>query len=277
MGNKVGPSGSRFWTFVRGAFLAVGKSGAASETWKVISPMVYGVIGAASTAVLGIITQAPVIAIAAGASIVFAATAFGAWKVQAILREHRPRATIVSGDTIPSAKVELMRGDTAATPDAENRTEAALIVKAIARADILRRFIPEAEKKVADAKKTYEEWLNFSDEKIWGSGLTSGNHRQYASMYQQWRFNVGMSLVGWRIGPPAQPEPVKPEEVLLRPVRNDRNIYNVAGDMPDEERKLQHRVWDTEARRLLAALDAALAGLTRELGQIENDISKAGM
>lgn len=92
MGKEIKPIGGGLWGWLKGAFLAVAKSGAATETWKFVAPWVLPLIGAVITAFVATVSQAPMLWSVVGASIVFAASAFGAFKVQAFLENRRNNA-----------------------------------------------------------------------------------------------------------------------------------------------------------------------------------------
>lgn len=91
MGKEIKPGGSGILGWLRGAVFGVAKSGAASEAWKFIAPLALGTIGALGTTLVGVAQQAPGLAIAGFAAFVFAASAFGAAKVQALLERRHKR------------------------------------------------------------------------------------------------------------------------------------------------------------------------------------------
>ncbi|HEX8527193.1 hypothetical protein [Allosphingosinicella sp.] len=103
MAKEIKPIGGGILGWLKGAIWSVAKSGAATETWKFIAPWVLAMTAAAGTAILGIVQQAPLLAIVVSASIVFAAVAFGAVKVQAFLEKRRNHRLEVSAPE-PSPK-----------------------------------------------------------------------------------------------------------------------------------------------------------------------------
>ena len=96
MGKDIKPvGGGGIWSWIKGGFVAVAKSGAATETWKLVQPVVLGMIGAALTTLIGLAQRAPGLAIAGVAAFVFLAVAIGWAKIQAVRanrrQEHPPQ------------------------------------------------------------------------------------------------------------------------------------------------------------------------------------------
>lgn len=82
-------TGGGIWGWVKRGFLAIAKSGAASETWRLIAPWVGAVMGAAVTALIGVAAQAPLLVVIVAALVAAAAAATFAVKVQTFLANRR--------------------------------------------------------------------------------------------------------------------------------------------------------------------------------------------
>lgn len=99
MGNEIKPSAGGLLGWIRGSIIAVGKSGAASETWKRISPWVIGGLGMIGTTIWGWAESYPALAVAVAAAFVFALLSGGAFLLNSFLWPSARAA--VTPDVIP--------------------------------------------------------------------------------------------------------------------------------------------------------------------------------
>jgi hypothetical protein len=167
--------------------------------------------------------------------------------------------------------------DVPALPDSEdhNDNDYLIVTQKIARAHIIRSALPEIRDAIQKADDLFEQWLSISSGKIFGGGLISGNHRGYARAYDTETTralgNVFMLLGRVRASDavPVGMVNVEPGSILLRPAPGDQNLYNHSGDQPDQDRKMQHRVWYYEYKRTREMLDEEITNLATELSHAE--------
>lgn len=168
--------------------------------------------------------------------------------------------------------------ETAPTPQAAAETPPAdVLVQKIARADVLRQFLPKVRQARDVFLTSYRNWLKQSEQKIFGSGLGSGNHRHYKMGYEEtrMRFIDASDLIMRESGVvPLKFHDVPPGDVLLHHAPNLDNIMDLSGTAPDADRRLQHRVYYVQCERSKADLEQRIKEMETELGRIESEIQK---
>jgi hypothetical protein len=147
--------GGGIWGWIKRGFVAVAKSGAASETWKLVQPVVLGMIGAAITTLIGLAQRAPGLAIAGVAAFVFLAVAIGWAKVQAV-RANRQQPAPEQVAPPPESEADRLYRLKLAELEAEDRIRRERATRRIFGLDIGAAFADVMEEREADRKAEAE-------------------------------------------------------------------------------------------------------------------------
>lgn len=142
--------------------------------------------------------------------------------------------------------------------------------------DLLNRALPTLEKQADKISGLFEIWIGKSNEKVFGSGLGSGNHRSYETAFDDFireaEFFNGMWFAELDALGPVVFDKVSVADILLKTAPHEQNMWNAKGDARDQDRMYQHRIKYEQAHRVLRQIFAALEGLRSEISAINGAV-----